>query len=107
MPNPSANVSRPHFQSRFARATHPNASPGAGHFFCGDRQARHHVFELSQLNLNLCFLRSRTACKNLEYEFRSVDDFDAQGKVEIGHLSWCEVVVEDGQVSLLVATEGA
>jgi len=61
-------------------------------------EARQQVIQLSQLNLEAAFARSRARRKNVQNELGAVDDLGVDGLFEVALLGGREVVVEDHHV---------
>ncbi len=74
-------------------------APGAG-------QARHHIGELGQLDLQLAFAGARAPGKDVEDEAGAVDDLGAQAGLEGQLLGGREVLVDDHGAGAEVAGQG-
>ena len=83
------------FELRFTRASGSDTAAQARHFDAPSGQARQHVVELRQLDLQAAFPRAGAAGEDIEDELRAVDDLDFERFFEIALLGGRQVVVED------------
>ena len=68
------------------------------------RQSRQHVFVMRQLDLCLGVCRTGARHEDIEYQSRAVHHAARQGLLDVARLRGRELVVEDGDVDLVVGT---
>src|SRR6185437_13815022 len=88
------------FQFCFPRPAASDTSSETGKSrILADNQARQHVLQLRQLDLNLALARLRALRKNIEDQLRTIDYFQVRGVGNRSHLCRLQLPVENQCVS--------
>ena len=88
------------FELGFAGSASADAAAELRHGFAAAGEARQHVFELRELNLELALARAGVAGKDVEDELRAVEDAAGQGGLEVAQLRGRKVVIEENEVGV-------
>ena len=64
-------------------------------------QAGKRILELCQLHRQASLISLRVGRKNIEDQFRPIDDFDATGLFKIPSLSRAQIVIENNEISVV------
>jgi hypothetical protein len=91
---------------RFTGSERADAAARARQRVARPDQARHHVFELGELDLELALPRAGAPREDVENELRAVDDFPIERALEVPQLRGRQLVVEDHQVHARLAGGG-
>ena len=90
-----------------ARAPEPDAASDAGEVGPHSGEARQHVFELRQLDLQLGFVAPRPGREDVEDDFGPVHDPNLELALEVGALDRAQLLVEDDQRGAGVGDRGS
>ena len=86
MANAAGNLPLVGFELRFTGAAGADAAAELGHFNSPPRQARQHVIELGEFDLELAFLGAGVAGEDVENELGAVDDAGVDGFLDVALL---------------------
>jgi len=86
------------FKLGFAGSPGADSAAELRHGFAAAREARQHVFELGELNLELALAGAGVAREDVEDELRAVEDAAGQRGFKVAQLRRRKVVVEENQV---------
>ena len=95
------------FELGFAGPASADAAAELGHGFAAAGEARQHVFELSELDLELALARAGVTGKDVEDELRAIENAAGQGGFEIAQLRGRKVVIEENQIGLRRGGDGS
>lgn len=88
------------FELRFARSACSDATAELRHGFASAGEAREHVFELRELDLELAFASAGVAGEDVEDELRAIEDAARQSGLEIAQLRGRQVVIEENEIGV-------
>jgi hypothetical protein len=100
VPHASRDFPAVRLQLGFTGASRANAAAKLRHFNAVSCQARHHVVQLRQLDLQLAFPGSRVPRKDVEDELRAIDHPPLDNLFDVALLGWTEVVIEQEHVGI-------
>ena len=96
----SLNLAAIGFKLGFARPASADAAAQLGHGFATAREARQHVFELGELDLELTFAGAGVTGKNVEDELGAIEDATGQRSFKVAQLRGREVVIEENEIGV-------
>ena len=88
------------FELGFAGPASADAAAELRHGFAAAGEARQHVFELGELDLQLAFAGARVAGKDVEDELGAIEDAARQSGFKVAQLRGREVVIEENEVGV-------
>jgi hypothetical protein len=100
-----ANAAPVDFELRFAGTARPDSAPGAREMIPQMRQARQQVLELRDLHLHLRGGRACSTRKDIENDFRAIDDLQLGDLLEIARLGRRKVVIEHEKIRVFATRQ--
>ena len=100
VPHAPRNLPAIGFELRFAGTARADAAAELRHLDAVPGQARQHVLQLRQFDLQLAFAGARVARKNVEDELRAIDHAPLNDLFDIALLGWAEIVIEQKNIGI-------
>jgi len=88
------------FELGFAGSAGADAAAELRHGFAAAGEARQHVLELGELDLQLAFTRAGMAGEDVEDKLGAIENAARQGSFEVAQLRGREIVVEEDKVGV-------
>jgi len=100
VPYAPCDFSAVRFELGFTRASRADATAELRHFNAVSCQARHHVVQLRQFDLQLAFTGSRVPRKDVEDKLRAIDYPALNNLFDVALLGWAEIVIEQEHIGI-------